>query len=349
MSITQSSIHIAGQQAQLFVLQNAKGGVVELSNWGASVLDIQMPDRAGVSQSITLAHADLDRYADNAPYFGCIVGRVAGRIAHGRFHLAGRDYQLPINQGAHHLHGGSQAMSHRLWLVTAVESTGGVDKVEFTYDSHAGENGYPGRLCVSVTYSLDAENRLHIAYRANTDAPTLCNLTHHVYFNLSGNVQRTIHEHELQVQAERLCAMDEDLLVSGDEWHVAGSDFDFRVARPLAPALRSADERIQLACGLDHYFILNAAQEAEPQIVLSDKISGRRVRVFTDQPSVVLYAHNYAGQEALRHGGIGQMHDALCIETQQLPHKKSDNGNHAFALYPEQTYQQNTTFCFEHF
>ena len=347
MGIVQTHIQIGDQDVRHFMLTNQHGMVVELMNWGATLADVCTADRHGVVESVTLAHEAIDSYRENGPYFGCIVGRVAGRIAHGRFHLNGTDHQLPNNQGEHHLHGGASAMSYQVWQVGAVgESEQGLS-VTFHYRSVADENAYPGTLDVTVTYTLNDDNQLTVDYQANTDAPTLCNLTHHAYFNLSGNTQRTVHDHVLQVQASAVCEMDADLLVTGGEWPVANSDFDFRAPRTLDATLRSDDVRLALARGIDHYFVLDDVTAHQPQVVVLDGLSGRRLQVFTDQPCVVLYAHNYAGNEALRHGVVGQSHDALCIETQKLPHRSASNGDHAAALYPNQIYRQHTRFCFD--
>lgn len=347
MGIVQTRIQIGDQDVQHFILTNRCGMVVELMNWGATMVDVRTADRHGVIESVTLAHADMGAYMNNGPYFGCIVGRVAGRIAHGRFHLDGKDHLVPLNQGAHHLHGGAGAMSHQVWQVGEVSGSDQGLRVAFHCRSEAGENAYPGALDVTVTYTLNDNNQLSVDYQANADAPTLCNLTHHAYFNLSGNVRRTVHDHALQVRAASVCEMDADLLVTGGEWAVANSDFDFRVLRTLDATLRSDDARLTLAHGIDHYFILDDAIANQPQVVLQDESSGRRLQVFTDQPCVVLYAHNYAEGEALRHGVVGVAHDALCIETQKLPHQSAPNGDHAAALYPNQTYRQHTLFCFD--
>ena len=347
MGIVQTSIQIGGQDVQHFVLTNRHGMVSELMSWGATLVDVRTADRDGVVESVTLAHEDIGTYHENGPYFGCIVGRVAGRIAHGRFHLDGQNHQLPLNQGLHHLHGGADAMSHQVWQVGEVSESERGLSVAFHYHSEADENAYPATLKVSVTYVLNDENQLSVDYQANADAPTLCNLTHHAYFNLSGNARRTVHDHALQVHAAAVCEMDADLLVTGGEWLVANSNFDFRTLHTLDAALRSDDARLILARGIDHYFVLNDVIDHQPQVVLQDEISGRRLQVFTDQPCVVLYAHNYAGGESLRHGMVGQSHDALCIETQKLPHRSLPNGDHAVALYPNQTYRQHTRFCFD--
>ena len=347
MGIVQTQIQLGDRGVQHFTLTNRRGMVVELMSWGATLVDVCTADRDGVVESVTLAHEDMGTYLENGPYFGCIVGRVAGRIAHGRFHLDGTDYQLPNNQGEHHLHGGAAAMSHQVWQVGDVSESELGLSVAFHYRSEADENAYPGTLDVTVIYTLNDDNQLNVDYQANTDAPTLCNLTHHAYFNLSGNTRRTVHGHVLQVQAATVCEMDADLLVTGGEWSVTNSDFEFRTLRSLDATLRSDDARLVLARGIDHYFVLNDVLAHQPQVVLQDEVSGRRLQVFTDQSCVVLYAHNYAGHEALRHGVVGQAHDALCIETQKLPHRSASNGDHAAALYPNQTYRQHTRFCFD--
>ena len=335
---------VNNEQVHSYVLQNALGMRVELNCLGATLVDVCVPDRAGAIESVLLAHESAADWRVNAPYFGATIGRTAGRIAHGQFGLAGAVYQLPCNQGLHQLHGGAGAMSHQAWQVLAADELG----VTFAYDSPAGENGYPNALRVVLRYELSAtEHRLSLDFSATCDGATLCNLTNHAYFNLSGKQRRTIHAHELTVEADWVCAMDGDLLVTGDEWAVAGSAFDFRTGALVGSALASGDERLALAQGLDHYFVLNNLPDHAAAVQLQDAQSGRRLRVFTDQPCVVLYAHNNAGGEVLRHGGRGVTHDALCIETQKLPHRARPNGDHPSALYPEQVYRQRTAFLFD--
>ena len=347
MSLTRTTVQIGTQTAEHFTLTNAHGMQVELSNWGASLIDVRTADRHGVIESVTLAHRDWAAYASNAPFFGSTIGRAAGRIAHGRFHLDGVDYQLPVQaqHGGHHLHGGAQAMWQQLWQVESCSA----QAVVFVYVSADGENGYPAELTLRVTYTLNDDNQLSIDYESANAQATLCNPTNHAYFNLSGNARRTVHEHTLQVSARAVCEMDAHLLVTGGEWLVEQTDFDFRSAKSLKQALSSADPRLQLAQGIDHYFILNDDTHPahSPQVTLHDPHSGRRLRVSTDCPCVVLYAHNYAGGELLRHGGIGVQHDALCIEAQKLPHIKAANNDHPAAQYPCASSVSSTVFAFD--
>lgn len=328
------------------ILSNKNGMRVELINWGATLVDVRVPDKYGVTESVTLAYDDLAMYEHNPSYFGSIVGRVAGRIAGSRFQLGGQEYALPANTGAHHLHGGAGAMSHQPWQVHLNEEPDW-PSVRFEYVSAASENAYPAQLTIAVTYLLTPDNTLSINYHAVANAPTLCNPTNHAYFNLSGNARRTVHEHVLQVDADAVCAMSDDLIVTGDMWPVEGTAFDFRTGYALSQALDSDDKRIQLAQGLDHYFILNQDSRDKPKISLHDEISGRRLQVWSNQPCAVLYAHNYANAEVLRHGKMGSRHDALCIETQKLPHQVLPNGDHFAAIYPTEPYTQRTDFCFD--
>ena len=347
VELTSLTTRIGEHSASVYELRCASGFSVQLTNWGASVFDIRMPDRTGVVESVVLGFADVNDYVDNVPYLGATIGRTAGRIAHGRYSLNGQMQQLPLSHGVHVLHGGTQAMSHQLWQHRSEVLSDGSARVTFTYHSADGENGYPGNLSVTVAYTLDAAQRLRIAYRARTDAPTLCNLTHHSYFNLSGNARDTVHAHQLQIHANAVCAMNEELLVNGDEWPVAQSDFDYRQSRALADILNSTDPRIAQARGVDHYFIFDRMDSDRAQATLYELNSGRRVRVYTDQPCAVLYAHNYSDGERLRGGIIGRSYDALCIETQLCPHRPKSNGDHPARLLPEEEYRHECVYAFD--
>ncbi len=338
---------IATQAVTVHELRCASGFSVQLMNWGASVLDIRMPDRTGAVESVVLGFADHSDYAHNPPYLGATIGRTAGRIAHGRYQLKERMHALPLTQGAHVLHGGTGAMSHQLWQHRAQNLPDGRAQVVFSMVSAAGENGYAGNLAIELTYTLDQTQNLTLDYRATTDAPTLCNLTHHSYFNLSGNVRDTVHTHQLQIYANAVCAMSDELLVNGDEWAVAGSDFDYRQLRPLADILNSTDPRITQARGVDHYFIFERADAERVQVTLYEPNSGRRLRVYTDQSCAVLYAHNYADGERLRGGVLGQPYDALCVETQVCPHRAQSNGDHPARLLPDEEYRQTCVYAFD--
>ena len=340
-------MHIGQHEVTVYELTCTTGFQVQLMNWGAGVLDIRMPDRNGVVESVVLGFADMNDYAENIPYLGATIGRTAGRIAHGRYRLNGAEQQLPPSHGAHVLHGGMQAISQQPWHHEAQNLADGRAQVVFRTVSSAGENGYTGNLSIELCYTLDQAQNLTLSYRARTDAPTLCNLTHHSYFNLSGHVRATVHAHQLQIHADAVCAMNDELLVNGEEWPVAQSDFDYRVPRPLADILNSTDPRITQAGGVDHYFVLDAIDVNRVQASVYDPMSGRRLRVYTDQACAVLYAHNYSESERLRGGVIGRSHDALCIETQMCPHRPKANGDHPARLLPDETYHHECVYAFD--
>lgn len=348
MSIEQKSIQMGTHTAEHFMLDNALGMTVELSSWGASLIDVQVPDRDGRCQSVTLAYEHWSDYEKNESYFGATIGRVAGRVAHGQLMLNGQAISVSQNQGRHHLHGGHQAISHQMWQVDEVVHDDAHIKVVFSICSPAGENGHVGNLNIRAIYVLSCtSNSLTVQYEATTDAFTVCNLTNHAYFNLSGNVSRTIHEHELTLPASNVCAMDDDLLVTGAVWPVAQTVFDFTHGKSVGTALSSDDARIKTARGLDHYFLLTQSNEHKRAAMLSDALSGRRLTVWTNQPCVVLYAHNHPNNEQLRHGVSGRQHDALCIEVQKSPHLKSARGDHPFALYSDELYVHTAQFIFD--
>lgn len=344
---------VGGQVVNCFELIAPSGFMVRLCEWGASVLDIQMPDRDGRIESVVLGLPEVADYADNPSYFGTTIGRTAGRIAKGRYALNGHPHQLPNTQpnaGGHVLHGGAGALSHRAWRWRVMRLDDGSAQVIFSIVSSDGDNGYVGELSVEVAYTLNLQQQLTLDYRANTNVPTLCNLTHHSYFNLSGNRKRRIDGHLLQIDADAVCAMDERLLVNGDEWQVAGSDFDYRLAHPLADALNSSDYRLRAVGGLDHYFLLNHSEDFAPdtvQATLYDPVSGRRLKVNTNQPCAVLYTHNGVAGERLRSDMVGECHDALCIETQRCPHRPYPNGDHFARLLPDETYHQRCVYAFD--
>ena len=351
VAIRSFETQIAAHTVTVYELRCASGFSVQLMNWGASVLDIRMPDKTGQIESIVLGFADHQDYAHNPSYLGATIGRTAGRIARGRYPLNGVVQQLPLTQGAHVLHGGSNAMSHQLWQHRAQQLSDGRAQVVFSLLSSAGENGYAGNLAIELTYTLDQAQHLTLHYRATTDAPTLCNLTHHSYFNLSGNLRDmnmdTVHAHQLHIHADAVCAMSDELLVNGDEWAVVGSDFDYRQPRAVADILNSADPRITQARGVDHYFIFDRMEAGRAQVMLCEPNSGRRLRVYTDQPCAVLYAHNYAAGERLRGGAVGQPYDALCIETQLCPHRAKSNGDHPARLLPDEEYRHECVYAFD--
>ncbi len=259
-----------GKNVRAYTLENSHRVQMTCLNYGCIITELRTPDRNGNYENIVLGFNSLDEYFDYSSYFGAIVGRVAGRIKEGRFELDGRSYQLARNDGNNHLHGGTKGFSDLIWDAEIIDR----QSIKFTYVSADGDEGYPGKLLVSVTYSLTDENELLVSYEATTDQDTLVNLTNHTYFNLSGDLKRDITEHTLKMKSDKFLELSEDLLPTGKEVDVDGTPFDFRSGRRISTGISSAHTQNVLAGhGYDHPFLLKENRQAE--VVLSDDISGR--------------------------------------------------------------------------
>jgi aldose 1-epimerase len=335
-----------GHGIDLYTLQNDSGMTVTVTNLGASVISVDVPDCDGNVANVNLAYSTPEAYADNPSYFGAIVGRYGNRIARGRFTLDGRDYTLAVNNGPNHLHGGVRGFTHRPWQGTVIEDvrlpqepTSALVGAGFHYLSPDGEEGYPGTLSVFVTYTLHRDNRLSISYEAETDSPTVLNLTNHCYWNLAGaGSTGDVREHVLQVNADRYLAYDSNVLVTGEICAVAGTPFDFR--KPKAIGVD-----IERARGYDLCYAINQADGSlRAAAMVREPKTGRVMEVLTTEPGVQLYtAEHFDGGAGC--GGFGKRH-AFCLECQHFP----DSPNHAefpsTALRPGEKYTQTTVHRF---
>ena len=241
-----------GNTIQEYTLRNSAGMEVRLITYGGILTSIRVPDRHGRLANVALGFESLAEYEAGHPYFGAITGRYANRIAGGKFTLDGIEYQLARNDGAVSLHGGVVGFDKRLWSADDLGSA-----VELSYTSPDGEEGYPGNLEITVRYSLDEGNALRIDYAAETDAPTVLNLTNHSYFNLMGEGEGTIYDHILTLNADHFTPTDETQIPTGVVAPVAGTSFDFRRPKAIGPGQRSADPQIVMSKGYDHNFVLN--------------------------------------------------------------------------------------------
>lgn len=325
-----------GEPVEIFTLTNARGLRARVMTWGATLVEMQVPDRDGKLAEVTLGFDTLDGYLRPNPFFGCIAGRYANRIAKGRFTLDGKEYALARNGGPNHIHGGARGFDKRNWQAEPA----GENAVRFTYVSTDGEEGYPGQLTTRVTYTLGADNALRLDYEAVTDKPTVFNLTNHAYWNLAGSGD--VLAHELRLSAARYTVPDTTLIPTGELRAVAGGAMDFTTAKPLGRELAAT------GTGYDHNYVLDAGQPATPALaaVLRDPASGRTLEVLTTEPGVQLYTGNYlagikgrAGQSYVKHAGV-------CLETQHFP----DSPNHpAFpttVLRPGESFRSTTIFRF---
>ena len=324
---------------ELFTLANANGLIARITNFGTIITELHVPDRAWHLGDIVLGFDNLGQYLQKHPYFGCTVGRVANRIAKGRFTLDGRTYQLAINNGPNHLHGGIKGFDKALWKAEPQPGA----SVQFTYTSPDGEEGYPGRVEATVLMTLTDQNDLRIDYTAVSDKATPLNLTNHSYFNLAG--QGDVLGHELTIAASQYTPSDSTLIPTGEIKPVKGTPLDF--TSPKTIGARISQMRGE-EFGYDHNYVLDSGGQALALAARAyEPASGRVLEVHTTQPGVQLYTANYLdGTLQGKSGIVYQQHHAFCLETQHFP----DSVNHAnfpsTILRPGETYRQTTVHKF---
>ncbi|MBO9623832.1 MAG: galactose mutarotase [Sphingomonas sp.] len=311
-----------GRLVEKVTLANANGISATVMTLGATLQALHVPDRDGVIDDIVLGHDTPDEYLARVNYFGVTVGRYANRIAHGRFTLDGRDYQLETNDGPHHLHGGLSGFDRKLWTITSV-GEGEEAHVELTLVSSDGEGGYPGTLRVTARYTLDDRDQLRIDYRATTDAPTIVNLTNHALFNLAGERARgDVLTHKLTLHASRYTPVDPTLIPTGELAPVAGTAFDFAAPRAIGEAIRDGnDAQIRIGRGYDHNFVIDGTPGTlRPAALVEDPASGRAMEMLVTAPGVQVYSGNFLdGTVAGKGGRLYRQSDGLALEPQCFP------------------------------
>jgi aldose 1-epimerase len=334
-----------------YTLTNANGVEVSILNYGAIIQSILVPDRDGNLGNVVLGFDNIEDYVEKSPYFGAIVGRYANRIANGTFALDGQTYTLAINNDPNHLHGGDVGFDKVLWEVEDVSSPDG-QSIALTRTSPDGEEGYPGNLTVTVTYTLTDADELRIDYEATTDALTVLNLSNHSYFNLAGEGSGSIFEHELQLSAGNFTPVEETLIPTGEIAPVAGTPFDFTTAKPIGQDIRDgSDPQIVIGRGYDHNFVLDDWTEGNtdllPAAVVTDPTSGRTLTVTTDQPGVQFYSGNFLdGTFAGTSGMVYRQGDGFCLETQHFPDSPNQPDFPSTELAPGETFTSTTVFAF---
>jgi len=252
---------VDGEDVELFTLTNANGVSVQITNWGGVVHSINVPDSAGEMGNVALGFDNLDDYVNLTPYFGCITGRYANRIAEGRFTLDGEEYELAINNDPNHLHGGEKGFDKYVWAADV--ATDDVPGLRLTRTSPDGEEGYPGTLEVAVTYTLTEDDELRIDYEATTDAPTVINLTNHTYFNLAGEGALNVFDHQLQLNCPRFTPVDATAIPTGELADVTGTPFDFLEPHAIGERIDDAsDEQIVFGRGYDHNWVIDRSDAA---------------------------------------------------------------------------------------
>jgi aldose 1-epimerase len=333
-----------GKAVQLYTLANDKGTSVKFLSYGGIITQIQVPDRSGRIGNVVLGFKTLAEYESKSPYFGAIVGRYANRIAGGKFSLDGTNYTLALNNGANALHGGKKGFDKVVWTVKPLEGA----SAELTYTSPDGEEGYPGNLKVRVVYNWTNENELKVEYEATTDKPTIINLTSHSYFNLSGDGAGSIENHILSVNADKFTPVDAGGIPTGEVKSVAGTPFDFRVAKPIGARIGSNDPQMVNGRGYDHNFLVNQTGGAVTlDATLYDPASGRVMDISSDQPGLQFYTGNFL--DGTTYGAAGKQYrqgDGLCLETQHMPDSPNHTNFPSTRLDPGKTYKTVTIHKF---
>ena len=333
---------------ELFTLKNKNEVTIKITNFGGIVVSIQTPDKNGDFADITLGFDSLPGYLDEHPYFGGIIGRYGNRIGKGKFSIAKETYQLATNNEPNHLHGGIKGFDKVLWDAKMLEESDEAIGVELKYTSKDMEEGYPGNLEVTVNYWLSTDNELIIEYRAITDKPTICNLTNHAYFNLTGE-GGTILDHELMINAAQFTPVDKTLIPTGEIQLVEGTPFDFREPTPIGSRIETENEQLKYGIGYDHNFVLQREDEEGLELAATvyEPNSGRFLEVFTEEPGIQFYSGNFLDGSILGRGDTKyDFRTGLCLETQHFPDSPNKESFPSVLLEPHDVYTTKTIYRF---
>jgi aldose 1-epimerase len=337
-----------GGPVEQFTLTNAHGVEVRTISYGAIITSLRTPDRAGTLGDIVYGYDSLGAYVKDASYFGAVVGRFANRIAHARFALNGRSYALAANDGANALHGGRRGFNKVLWRGVSFKH-GDTVGVTFRYTSPDGEEGYPGTLHVAVSYALTPSNELVIDYEATTDRPTPVNLSQHSYWNLHGNGQGTILDHQLTIDASGFTPVDSTLIPTGAVTPVAGTPFDFRTPTAIGARIDAKDTQLRFGRGYDHNWVLDRKDGAglAHAVRVVDPTSGRTLDIATTEPGLQFYSGNFLDGSIHGKGGVAYPHrGAIVLETQHFPDSPNHSAFPSAILRPSDTLHSRTVLTF---
>ena len=344
MVTTQSFGSFDGKDVSLYTLTNKKGDVLKLSNYGAVIVEIIVPDRNGKKENVTLGYDNLYGYVNGDPYFGKVVGQYANRIAKGKFTLDSVDYTLAINNPPNALHGGPAGWHSRVWDAQVLKNTD-FPAIRFTYNKPDMEEGFPGNVVAEVVYTWTDNDEIIVDYKVTTDKKTVVNITNHAYFNLHGAGVGDILDHEAVIKASSFTPVDSTLIPTGEIRPVEGTPFDFRTQHLIGERIGEDYDQLKLGGGYDHNFVLDNAEEVDATVY--DPSTGRVLEVLTDQPGVQLYTGNFLNGTQTGHGGkIYNYRSGFCLETQHFPDSPNQPAFPSVILMPEEPFLSSTTFRF---
>ncbi len=331
-----------GVLCEAIEVTNALGNKAEYLTMGAAIKGIYVPDRKGKLENVVLEYADIADYEKNPANVNVVVGRTAGRIYKGRVTIAGHMHRLKPNQNGHTLHGGTEGIQTKRWYIVGIDEKKG--SVKLACGCKNMEQGYPGNMCITVTYTWDDTNTLTIDYEAVSDETTLANLTNHAYFNLSGDAKHSIESHELNVKASSIAELDAESIPTGTFMNVGlQTPFDFRFTKKIGQDIDAANDQLKIGKGYDHPFALDQGKDA---VTLYDETSGRHMTMSTDQRCVVIYTMNHPHPSTFTNGLKDIKRYGICLEAQQYPIGYREVFKEYSLLSKGDKYTQHTVYHF---
>jgi len=332
---------VDGKPVYLYTLTNAKGDEVKITNYGGIVTSWISPDKHGKRSSIVLGFDSLSGYLAKPPYFGAIVGRYGNRIAKGKFKIGDSTYSLAVNNGSNHLHGGLKGFDKQVWEATVANDS--VPVLSLSYLSKDMEEGYPGNLKVNVVYTLTEDDALQIEYTAETDKPTVLNLTNHSYFNLTGDHRNTILDHKMMIKADYYTPVDTGLIPTGELKAVKGTPFDFNTPEKIGTRIAQTGGN---PVGYDHNYALKRSDNSLQEVVtVTDSLSGRKLELFTTEPGVQFYTGNFLDGSIKGSDGVPfNKNTGFCLETQHFPDSPNQPKFPSVLLKPGEKFHSITKY-----
>jgi aldose 1-epimerase len=336
-----------GISAELYTLTNSNGASMSVTNYGGIITELKMPDKNGKISDIVLGYDKVEDYIRETPYFGATIGRYGNRIANGKFSLGQEEYTLAKNNDPNHLHGGVNGFDKVVWDLEPFQKENELGVI-MKYLSKDGEEGYPGNLDVTVTYTLNNANELIVDYLATTDRPTICNLTNHTYFNLKDAGASSILDHELQIIADRYTPIDPTSIPLGEIAPVKDTPFDFTTGKKIGRDIYEENEQLKNGIGYDHNFVLNGKKGAMRLAAkVYEETSGRVLEIFTEEPGIQFYCGNFLdGSLTGKNGTIYNQRNGFCLETQHYPDSPNQPNWPSTILNPGETYKTSTVHKF---
>ena len=336
-----------GDDVSKYTLKNSNGMEVSVISYGGIITSWKAKDRDGNYKDIVLGFNDLSDYETRSPYFGALIGRYGNRIKEGKFTLDGVEYDLAVNNGENHLHGGLKGFDKVIWDVEK-EVNDKLASLILRYNSMDMEEGYPGNLDVKVTYTLTNDDELRVRYEAETDKKTVVNLTQHSYFNLSAGLSRDILAHEITIDADSYLPVDQTLIPTGELRGVGGTSFDFRASKSIGDDINEEDIQLTFGNGYDHCWVLNKQDEGIRLVASAyDPVSGRLLEVSSDQPGIQFYSGNFLdGTLESKDGAKYEFRSGFCLETQHYPDSPNKESFPTVILNPGEKYDTKTIFKF---